>query len=50
MVGIETKVTVLHGGHGVKYKITLFSKIIRHFKLRPIYSGQSPVSTGLESW
>jgi len=50
MVGIEIKVTVLHGGHGGKYKLTLFSKIRRHFKLRPVYSGQSPVYTGLETW
>lgn len=43
VVGIEIKVTVLHGGHGGKYKLTLFPETVRHFKLRPIYSGQSPL-------
>jgi hypothetical protein len=41
MVGIEVKVTVLHGRHGGKFKLTLFPKTVRHFKLRPIYSGQN---------
>jgi hypothetical protein len=51
MVGIEVKVTMLHGRHGGKYKLTLFPKTVGRFKLRPIYSGQSLLlPLGLETW
>ena len=43
VVRTEIKVTVLHGGHGGTYKLTLFPKTVSHFKQRQIYSGKIPL-------